>query len=107
MIAKEFPDIVVDIKHDGSDLPFYVGSLGVPVAGVSVPLAYALAAGIKNSQKFLGGTMHDTKTSGEYLTKIVVALVGNRLIKILPFPIKILPRFCIGVSNFPIIKYSA
>jgi hypothetical protein len=57
MAIKEFPDIQVELKQMGSKNPFYVGALGVPVAGPSVPLAYALAAGIENTQKFLGATI--------------------------------------------------
>jgi len=57
MIIKEFLDIQVELKHKVSENSFYVGALGVPVAGPSVPLAYALAAGIENTQKFLGATI--------------------------------------------------
>ena len=57
MIVKEFPDIKVDLKYYGSKNPFYVGALGVPVAGPSVLLAHALAAGIEHSHKFLGATI--------------------------------------------------
>jgi len=57
MAIKEFPDIQVELKYVGSKSPFYVGALGVPVVGPSVPLAYSLAVGIENTQKFLGATI--------------------------------------------------
>ena len=57
MTMKEFPDIQVELKRMGSKNPFYVGALGVPVAGPSVLLAYALATGIENTRKFLGATI--------------------------------------------------
>lgn len=57
MAIKEFPDIQVELKCKGSKNPFYVGALGVPAVGPSVPLAHALAAGVENTNKFLGATI--------------------------------------------------
>jgi hypothetical protein len=57
MITKEFPNIPVHIDRMGSRSPFYVASLGMPIVGLNIPLAYALAKDIETTKKFLGSTI--------------------------------------------------
>ena len=60
MTIVEFPDVKFKLpKGMASQNPFFIGSLGVPIVGECVPLAAALAAGIENTRRFVGGTIDE------------------------------------------------
>ena len=57
MAYKEFPGVLVTLSDNvmlTSQNPFYVSSLGVPVLGVSVPLAHCIADAVEKPKQFLG-----------------------------------------------------
>jgi len=66
----EFPDVTVDIKYKIETDPFFVGSLGVPVVGESVYLAYSLKAGIENTNKLIGGTIDEIANGARNIPNI-------------------------------------